>query len=131
MPDPQSRTLVDPAPTPVSGPYPAETLQRLIDQAAGFNVFTTPDPNSAGAAQYAPGDPEDPIGFQVSQPLHRFDMHVELPSRGAGVRSANTVGEAVGRLDLRWMMIPYDDMALPGRESGPVRLDRSCSQRFV
>jgi hypothetical protein len=41
------------------------------------------------------------------------------------------VGQPVGNLDFRWMIIPYEFMARPDREPPPAMLDPSRSQRFA
>jgi hypothetical protein len=118
-------------PGPAAGPPPREALQRLVDQAGCFNVFTVPAPRAEGVAVRAPGCPDGAVGVRACQPLHRFDIDLQQPSGEAGVRAANVVGEAAGRLDLRWMMMPYDFLARPDREPPPTRLDPGCSQRFA
>src|SRR6185295_4395754 len=103
-------------------------LQRLVDQAAGFNLFAIPQRESGGAIP-APGG--GAIGLQLSEALHRFDIDLGLAPVGTDVQASNRVGERVGQLDLRWLIIPQDFRALPDREPPPTLLDRSRSQRFT
>lgn len=105
-----------------------QALQRLVDEAASFNVFAVPDRQGSGGAIQGSGGV---IGLQASEALHRFDIDLDLPSRERGVQAANVLGERSGRLDLRWMLIPHDFRARPDREPPPTRLDRSRSQRFA
>ena len=124
---------VDPgilAPPPVER-YSPDLLQRLIDQAACFNVFAFPNRNGSDAVIRAPGNTGGGIGIQTSQLVGRFDIDLESPSLESGVRASNTAGEPVGRLDLTWLMIPNDHLALPDREPPPTQFDPSCPQRFV
>lgn len=105
-----------------------ETLQRLVDQAASFNLFAVPDRHGSGGAIQGSGGG---VGLQASEALHRFDIDLDLPSRERGVRVANVLGERSGRLDLRWMILPHDFRARPDQEPPPTRLDRALSQRFA
>ncbi|MGH8070038.1 MAG: hypothetical protein ACRERE_33300 [Candidatus Entotheonellia bacterium] len=116
---------------PSSEGYSPELIQHLIDQAAFFNLFAIADPRHSHPAIYAPGDSNGVIGIRTSEVLHRFDIDLQLPSFDIGVRAINTVGEPVGWLDLRWMVLPHDFMARPDREPPPTLLDPSRSQRFA
>jgi len=108
-----------------------EELQRLIDQAAGFNLLAFPDPKGPSAAISPQGEPGAVIGIRNNQALHAFDVALQLPSSESGVRAANSLGERAGALNFRWMVIPHRFMARPDREAPPTRLDPSQSQRFV
>src|SRR5262245_30733250 len=111
-----------------SDKYPSEFLQRLVDQAAAFNLMVAPDPPGSGAGIHGPNGV---VGARARETLHRFDIDLQLPAQRAGVRAANNVGEAVGSVDLRWMIIPDDFPANPDREPPPTLLDASRSQRFA
>src|SRR5262249_39752092 len=71
------------------------------------------------------------IGVRASEKLHRFDIDMRLPTQGTGVRAANSVGEVVGCIDLRWMIIPDDFPARPDREPPATLFDPTRSQRFT
>jgi hypothetical protein len=114
-----------------SGMYSPEIIQHLLDQAAFFNVFAIPDPQHSHTVIYAPGNVNGVIGVRVSEVLHRFEMDMQPPSCESGVRATNTVGQSVGKLDLRWMVIPHEFIARPDREPPPTMLDPAHSQRFV
>jgi hypothetical protein len=103
-----------------------EMLQYRLDQAASFQMIATP-------TQHANVTPtsEEVTGIRASEVLRRFDAPLELPSVERGVRAPNIVGDAVGRLDLRWTLIPYDFVARPDQEAPSIRLDPVRSQRFV
>jgi hypothetical protein len=118
-------------PAPSAGPPSREALQRLVDQAGCFNLFTVPAPGAGGAAVRAPACPDAAVGVRACQPVHRFDIDLQPPSAEAGVRAANVVGEPAGRLDLRWLVAPYEFLSRPDREPPPTRLDPGCAQRFA
>jgi hypothetical protein len=111
--------------------YPFEVVQHLLDQAAYFNMFSSPDPRCSNAAILAPGQPGGVIGVRVHEVLHRFGITAEPPTLETGLQAANLVGEPAGTFQHRWMFIPHTFPALPDREPSPTLLDPSRSQRFV
>jgi hypothetical protein len=110
--------------------YPFEVVQRLLDEAAFFNLFSAPDQRRPGGPIAAPGRPGGVVGFRIAESLHRFDIGVEPPT-SSGLRAALAVGEPLASFQHRWMFIPPDFKALPDREPPPTLLDPSRSQRFV
>jgi hypothetical protein len=106
-------------------------LQRLVDQAAHFNMFSIPDAKNSDVAIVAAGGSNSVTGIRVRETLHRFDVSVQLPTSEKPLRARNVVGEATGKFTHRWMVIPDDYVALPNREPPPTALDPSRSQRFV
>ena len=97
----------------------------LIDSTAVFNAFVTPDPSRGDCAVRSRGEGGGVVaGVRCSALLHRFEIDLEPPS-GSGVRAANILGEAVGRVELRWMLIPDNYAARPGVEPPPTALDPS------
>ena len=102
-----------------------EVVQRLLDQAVGFNLFAMPDssPRSANAGYGA-------SGTTIAAKLHRFKVTLSPPSSG-GVQATNTLGEAVGRLEMQWLVIPNEYLARPDRQPPAIRLDPAVSQRFA
>jgi hypothetical protein len=111
--------------------YPFEVVQYLLDQAAYFNIFSTPDPERSNAAILAPGQTGGVIGIKVDEVLHRFGVTIEPPTLGTGLRATNVVGEPAGTFSHRWMFIPHGFPAAPDREPPPTLLEPSRSQRFV
>jgi hypothetical protein len=124
-------STVAPEPIGAAEKYPPDLLQRLIDQACCFNVFAVPDRKRSDASVYAPIQGRHVVGVRAKQALHRFDMGLDLSSSKFGVRATTAVGESAGSLDLHWMMIPHEYLALPDREPPQTRLDPCSSQRFV
>jgi hypothetical protein len=118
-------------PPPSSEGYSPELIQRLIDQAAIFNLFAIADPLQSPAAMYAAGDSNGVIGVSNSEILHRCDIDLQLPSSESGIKAVNAIGEPTGRIALRWLVLPYDFRARPDREPPPTLLDPSRSQRFA
>ncbi len=106
-----------------------EELQHLVDQVAGFQLLAAPERPVRDLALRARGGLV--IGFEARETLRRFETDLELPSSGGTVRAVNAVGEAVGSLHLRWLLVPHDFLARPDREPPPTLLDRTRSQRFA
>lgn len=102
-----------------------EAIQGLIDQAVGFNLFAVPDQAGSSGGGAISGN-----GFVGNETLHRFDVALQSPT-SRGVQSANTFGEAVGQLEMKWFMIPDDFLARPDRQPSTIKLDPTISQRFV
>jgi hypothetical protein len=108
---------------PNAGDVSPETIQRLIDQVAGFNLFVRPEGGNASGR-------DGSTGFVLSETLHRFDVTLQPPT-SQGLQATNIFGEAVGKVDIRWFMIPDSFVARPGVQPPATRLDPSISQRFV
>lgn len=120
-----------PAPGPGAGAPSPEAVQRLVDQAAHFNMFSLPDRNISNATIPAPGDAGGVIGWNIHEVLHRFDIISQAPTARSPLKARNRVGEPAGRFTHRWLLTPDDFVATPDREPPPTRLDPSRSQRFV
>lgn len=105
----------------------AKDLQRLVDEAACFNLFSLPATIGARVAVGRPGT----IGLDIDEVLHRFDVTTEAPTPDEPLRASNRIGEAVGRFKHRWMIAPDDFVARPGAVPPPTLLDRERPQRFV
>lgn len=131
QPDGGAGTPSSSPPKPDAAAYPPEVLQRLVDQAASFNVFSSPCADAARAAIRLRGVNGDVIGFRVNEDLHRFSVSVQPPTAADGLKAANAVGEKYGTFSHRWMLAPDDFVASPGLEPPPTLLDPSRSQRFV
>jgi hypothetical protein len=120
----------------VSGPAAAArdntaALQALIDATATFNIFVTADRGGGDSRARPRGDGGGVAGIRCGGLLRRFDIELETPS-ASGVRAANLLGEAVGRIDISWTFIPNSFAARPGGRGAPSeRLDPTRSQRFV
>ncbi len=105
-----------------------EAVQAIVERAANFNLLAVAAGDNAVRPIMAGGS--QPVGFEGELRLHRFLIDTPLPAAGA-FRSANSAGEVVGELLLRWMLIPDGFAALPAREPPATSLDRSRSQRFA
>jgi hypothetical protein len=112
-------------------PYRFDTIQHLLDEASYFNLFSTPDHQRSNVTIVNANHSDDIIGFRTYGILHRFAISMWPPTLEAGLRTTNVMGEMLGRFDHRWMIIPDDFGALPGREPPPTLLNPSRSQRFV
>lgn len=120
-----------PPPGAGSSTYSPEVLQRLVDQAAYFNVFSLPDKKITDIAIKSQDGVRNIIGFRVQEQLHRFVINVERPTADGGFKASNVVGESYGKFRHRWLLAPDDFVASPDREPPPTALDPSRSQRFI
>lgn len=111
------------------GKYSFQVVQHALDQAAYISMIAVPDASYSGNRVITSGG--GTVGIAAREVLHRFDAVMQVPTSEDGVRAVNVVGQPGGTLDLRWMMIPDDYVALPGQEPPPTALDASRSQRFV
>jgi hypothetical protein len=114
-----------PPPASSFGRYSRDTIQRLVDQVSVLNLFVLPPAGRSAAisSRNAGGC----VGIKTCAALHRFAMGLEI---GSDLSACNTIGESMGRIDLRWMIIPDVFMARPDREPPPTLLNPSLSQRF-
>lgn len=124
-------TLAPPTPDSDTTSISAPALQRAIDQAAYFNIFSIPDRNPVKYVIVAPDDSSSVIGMKVREVWHRFQVIVQPPTAKKPLTARNLVGEPVGRFTHRWLLAPDDWEAAPDREPPPTPLDTSRSQRFV
>ena len=106
--------------------YPFEAVQHLLDQAAYFNMFSVPDESKDSA----PNSAYDGC-IQICERLHRFIAFLSSPTRGGAGAVNNSMGERVARFEHRWVFIPDDFRALPGKEPPGTPFDDCRSQRFV
>jgi hypothetical protein len=109
--------------------YPFKVVQYLIDQGAFINTYAMPDNDRQNSV--VTGNSGGVLGMELNANLHRFGVNVHLPETDSGVRASNAVGRAIGRCRHRWLVIPDDFSASPGRDPSPTSLDPSRSQRFV
>jgi len=107
--------------------YPFGFVQRLLDQAAFFNL-------------YSPGNGGHPIacrgghgikGFALSDQLCRLSILMSPPTARGSLRAFNRVGDPVARFDQRWLMVPRGFQARPGFEPPECAFTPAESQRFV
>lgn len=121
------------SPPPAAGApgISADELQRLVDRAAYFNVFSQSGSRSSEAAIRDGGGGGGIIGFRIDEELKRFVVTVQPPTAEGGFKAENKVGESIGRFGHRWVLCPDDYVALPGREPPPTTLDPTRSQRFI
>jgi hypothetical protein len=133
--EPFAKQNVRAAATPASATSPTgagasglsdEALRVLVDSAAVFNAYVAPDPARAVQTEMKNGAV---TGFRCGGLLHRFDLELQPPSHSC-VKAVNLLGEAVGRVEMRWIIIPNSYTARPDAEPPPTPFDRSCSQRF-
>jgi len=111
--------------------YQLETVSRLLKSAAYFSIFSIHNPNVPNIPIPSPRDPGSLIGIEANEELHRFEITVEEPTSECGLKATNRVGEAVASVHVKWMLIPDDFEAAPGRVPPPTELNPTRSQRFT
>lgn len=117
-------------PQPAASKYSADVIQHLLDQAAYYNLYSSPVAQAPSTPVVIRRNSFD-IGFQVREHLHRFEILMEPPDLEFGLRASNTVGEKMGNFESRWLFCPDDFEALPNREPPPTSFDPAKRQRFV
>jgi hypothetical protein len=120
-----------PAPGPGARTLSAKIVQDLVDRAGHFNMFSMPDSHASDPAIRAPGASNSVIGMRIHEVLHRFAIITQPPTAQMPLRARNLVGEPAGTFTHRWLMMPDDFVAAPGREPPPTPLDTARAQRFV
>src|SRR5690349_18916742 len=118
-----------PGAEPQTGSYSAEILQRVVDQAAYFNLHSTPHVSESRIAIRSGG--KDILGVRGEESLRRFHIHSYKPTIQQPFRATNVVGEIAGTFTHRWMFIPDDYSARPDSNPPSAAFDPSRSQRFV
>jgi hypothetical protein len=108
----------------------AEELQRLVDQAASFNILSIPNDKLSNVA-IRDRESSHVTGLNICESLHRLKLEVQPPTSEEPLRATKLVGETAGEFTHRWMVIPDDFVASPGQEPPATALDTSRSQRFV
>ena len=93
-------------------------------------MFSIPERARNGSSAIA-GPDGRAIGVDVREVLHRFDVRVSAPTARRPLTATNVVGEAAGTFAHRWLMMPDDFAAAPGRQPPPTAFDATRSQRFV
>jgi hypothetical protein len=111
--------------------YKLDLVSYLLEQAAFLNMFAVDNPDEPDVPIPAPDNPNAMIGLHVNDVPHRFEVTMKQPTLEKGLRANNIVGEQAANLSLRWMVIPDDFEAAPGREPPPTPLDFTRSQRFT
>ncbi len=109
--------------------YPFEVVQNLLDQAAYFNFYSTPEQKKHNV-EIIHHQSGKVIGFNIREQLHRFVIKMH-PEDGKGLKAVNRISEQMGRFSSRWLIIPDDFAARPAIEPPITKFDSSRSQRFV
>lgn len=110
--------------------YPFATVQRLLDEAAHFSLYSLPDEGTRPLALAAAAG-GGTIGFEQRERLHSFEIDLSPPRPGRGLLAANRIGGRLGAFTSRWLLMPDDFVALPDRPPPPTVLDDARPQRFV
>jgi hypothetical protein len=112
--------------------YRIETVTHLLKSAAYFPIFSVANPQSPNTPiLLLPGISFLMTAVDVNEKLHRFEMNVEQPTVGRGVRATDRVGEPVANVHIRWTPIPENFEAAPDRVPPATVLNPFCSQRFT
>jgi hypothetical protein len=94
-------------------------------------MFSMPEPGVSDPAILAPGNTHSVIGMRIHEVLHRFASITQPPMEQTPLRARNIVGEPAGTFTHRWLVMPDNFVAVPGREPPPTPLDTTRAQRFV
>jgi hypothetical protein len=105
-------------------------VQQLVDRAAWLNMFIVPEFKDDWGIRSAGGS-SDVTGMRASGVIHRFDIDLQRPTLETGFRAVNRIGQASGKVHMRWMIIPNNFEARRSIEPPPTVLDPSLSQRFA
>jgi hypothetical protein len=100
-------------------------LQRGVDAAANFHLYSRPD----GAAEHA--YPFPACAIDVAQPIFPFAIEQQIPEPGAAMRAVNRVGRRCGTLSFRCIPVSWSDRLLPDQEPRAIPLDPESSQRVA
>jgi hypothetical protein len=111
--------------------YQIGPVTRLLKSAAFLPIFSIHDPSAVNTPIPSPTSPDRIIGILVNEQLHRFEYGVDQPEDGGGLAACNRFGEPIATVHIRWMVIPDDFVAAPGRTPPPTELDPTRSQRFT
>lgn len=103
-----------------------ERLQQKVEAAASFHLLVTP--SGGRAAVRARGGVT--VGLDAVEMAHRFKLELAPPGRD-GVVGTNVVGERLGDITLRWVVVEPGYVACRGHEPAAIPLDPASSQRFV
>lgn len=109
--------------------YPFDVVQKLLDQAAYYSVYSTPDLLRSRPIMDAGGS--NIIGFQVVELIHRFSITMRPPTTQGGFTAWTMLGEQIGRFEHRWLFIPDSFAALPDSQPPPTKFDPALPQRFA
>lgn len=117
-----------------TGAHSAQLVQRLLDGAAYFNLYASPE--SEHRSQSSPtGQVSNnaglTIGFSLQERLHRFEIVMQGPTVDSGLRASNIIGEQIGSFMSDWLLCPDDFQALPWLKPPPTILRPNRQQRFV
>jgi hypothetical protein len=108
--------------------FPFDQVVALLERAEYINLYLVPDTRSARPAIQGGGRV---VGFNLESVLHPFTIEVRPPSEQTNVPAENQIGPPVGRFTQRWVLIPDDFHALPGKVPPATTFDPNRAQRFV
>lgn len=111
--------------------YRIGAVNASIRKSAYLPMLAVPDASRPNAPIFSREHSGRMIGVHVNEAACRLQIRPGLPCRELGVTAANTVGEKIATVSIRWMLCPDDFEAAPGREPPPTELDPTRSQRFV
>jgi len=108
-------------------------INRLVQQAAYFSLFSIPNPASPSTGiPLIPFIPQLAIGFTVHENLHRFEVKVRGPSPVCGFRISQAIGtEQAAAVNMQMTPVHNNYQAGEGRVPLPQILYPFLSQRFV
>jgi hypothetical protein len=108
-------------------------IDRLVQQAAYFSLFSIPNPASPSAGiPLIPSIPVVAIGFLVREGLHRFEVRESGPMSVCGFRINQAISsDQVAQVSMQMTPMPNNFQAGEGRVPPPTVLVPFLSQRFT
>src|SRR5213593_3097760 len=99
-------------------------INRAVEQAAYFSLFSIPNPASPSAGiALIPFIPALAVGFSVHENMHRFEAKVPEPSPDCGFRSSQAIGtEQVASVSMQMTPMPNNFQPGEGRVPPPTIL---------
>lgn len=108
-------------------------IDRAVEQAAYFSLFSIPNPASPSTGiALIPFIPALSVGFSVHENMHRFEANVPEPSPDCGFRGSQAIGtEQVASVRMQMTPMPNNFQPGEGRVPPPTILLPFLSQRFT
>ena len=130
-----SAVVTPPPPSPTSDSGPgnnAQHVQRVLEQASYFIIFTVPDPQSLSVGtNLIPFIPQTVFKIAITEAPRRAQVTVKGPTPTCGFRTNSAISKrqiATQNLDME--VCPNDFESGPGRTPPPTLLLPLTSQRF-
>ena len=109
--------------------YKIEDVTQLLQAASYLPMFSVHNPAAQNEPLYSPYVPFLPVAFLVNEQTHRFQ--VDVNASRSGLTTFNVVGGPVGKVRIRWTVMPTAFHPSPTRRPPPRPLIPFIAQRFT